>query len=222
MMHWTRKLLYLILMLSLLLSSCNLTYKAKLKQKLMSHKQHLPNGNIEQIDYVKKLIDYMYEFDQKIRKLFLQRQNDKQLQFLISKTNELHSSKMREILSIYGWITISKFGTEYDRKAWLLVQHADNDPFFQAGVLFILEYLSYKGETDKKNYAYLYDRVASKFGGVGIVQKYGTQVDIIDFNIKLQPYLGSLIEIDKNRGEVGLEPLANYLHNLEQIINNNH
>ncbi|NDD59187.1 MAG: hypothetical protein EBZ47_08075 [Chlamydiae bacterium] len=75
-------------------------------------------------------------------------------------------------------IVISKFGSEYDKKAWLIIQHADDDPFFQAGVLFLLERLANKGETDPKNYAYLYDRVAAKFHQIGLLQKYGTQVDL--------------------------------------------
>lgn len=78
---------------------------------------------------------------------------------------------MKEILEKWGWILISQLGPEYDDKEWLLRQQGDNDPFFQAGVLLLLERLAQKGEMDKKNYAYLYDRATQKFSHVGFLQK---------------------------------------------------
>ncbi len=136
-----------------------------------------------QTTYVKRVIDYMYEFDQELRNLFIKHQSDERFGRLLKKLDAFHTARMKEILEIHGWIVISKFGVEYDKKAWLIIQHADDDPFFQAGVLFLLEKLTNKGETDPKNYAYLYDRVAAKFYQIGLLQKYGTQVDLAKDNI---------------------------------------
>ena len=190
-----------------------------IEEKLEKHRNKFPTGDIDQIDHVKVIIDYMYNFDQAFRSLFIKHQNDNQLVSLLKKLDEFHTTKMKEILREHGWIVISKFGSEYDKKAWLLIQHADQDPFFQAGVLCILEKMVNKKETDIKNYAYLYDRVAGKFHQIGFLQKYGTQVDVEKESIKLQPYEGSLEDVDKHRKAVGLEPLGDYLEKIKEISN---
>ena len=123
-----------------------------IEQKLEQHQNNLPKGDIKQISHIKTIIKYMYDFDQELRALFIKHQHDKQIGALLKKLDAFHTYHIKAILEIHGWIVISKFGIEYDQKAWLLVQHADHDPFFQAGVLFLLERLAHKGETDPKNY----------------------------------------------------------------------
>lgn len=207
----------LLFAFSLLLTEHVLALDIKIiEQKLEQHQNQLPKGDIKQITYVKTTIDYMYDFDQEIRNLFIKHQSDEQLGRLLKKLDEFHAARMKEILKVHGWIMISKFGSEYDKKAWLIIQHADGDPFFQAGVLFLLERLANKGETDPKNYAYLYDRVAAKFHQIGLLQKYGTQVDLTKDTVKLQPYEGNIEDIDKLREAVGLEPLADYLKKIKE------
>ncbi len=94
----------------------------------------------------------------------------------------------------------------------------DHDPFFQAGVLFLLERLANKEETGRKNYAYLYDRVAAKFHQIGLLQKYGTQVDLTKDSVKLKPYEGNIGDIEKHREAVDLEPLSDYLEKIKRIF----
>lgn len=214
-----RKLLYCLLFaFSLLLAERVLALDIKIiEQKLEKHQNQLPKGDITQTTYVKRVIDYMYEFDQELRNLFIKHQSDEHLGILLKKLDAFHTARMKEILKIHGWIVISKFGSEYDKKAWLIIQHADDDPFFQAGVLFLLERLANRGETDPKNYAYLYDRIAAKFYQIGLLQKYGTQVDLAKDNIKLQPYEGNIEDIDKHRKAVGLESLADYLKKIKEL-----
>ena len=190
-----------------------------IEEKLEKHRNKFPTGDIDQIDHVKVIIDYMYNFDQELRNLFIKDQNNKQLASALKTLDLFHTQQMKEILKVHGWIVVSKFGLKYDKKAWLLIQHADEDPFFQAGVLCILEKMVNKKETDAKNYAYLYDRVAGKFHQIGFLQKYGTQVDFENENIKLQPYEGSLEDIDNHRKAVGLEPLGDYLEKIKEISN---
>jgi hypothetical protein len=208
----------LIFAFSLLLTEHVLALDIKnIEKKLEQHQKQLPKGDIKQITYIKRVIDYMYEFDQELRNLFIKHQSDEQLRKLLKNLDVFHTAHMKEILKVHGWIVISKFGSEYDRKAWLIIQHADEDPFFQAGVLFLLEKLANRGETDRKNYAYLYDRVAPKFNQIGLLQKYGTQVNLTKDIIKLQPHEGDIKDIDKNRKEFGLEPLADYLKQIKEI-----
>lgn len=189
-----------------------------LEQSFIKHKVDVPKGDLKRVSYTKQLIEYMYKFDQKIRQDLVKDQNNYKLQALQKEMDAFHTTKMKEILKEYGWITVSKFGSEYDQKAWLLVQHADDDQFFQAGVLFILSTLIDKGETSKKNYAYLYDRVAGKFHQIGMLQKYGTQVSIKDNGeVKLETFEGRLEDIDSRRKEIGLEPLSEYLKMIREF-----
>lgn len=192
-----------------------------LKEELILYKAEFPVGDISNINYVKLAIDYMYEFDQRIRNIFVTNPNNPEITFIIKQIDEFNTIKLKEILKYYGWINISKFGKEYDYKTWLLVQHADQMPFFQIAVLFMLSNMVLYDETDKKNYAYLYDRIAIKFSKVGIYQKFGTQVNIDDNgNVRLLPYQDNNIEnLDKNREKYGLPPIKEYLGSIREFYN---
>ncbi len=88
------------------------------------------------------------------------------------KIDSSNTLALKELLKTYAWIKISEFGVEADDNAWLLVQHADLDVPFQKQVLSILEKLYPIGETNPRNYAYLYDRVAR---AENRPQRFGTQ-----------------------------------------------
>jgi hypothetical protein len=77
------------------------------------------------------------------------------------KIDSNNTAALKELLKAHVWFKISEFGVEADDNAWLLVQHADQDVPFQKQVLPILEKLYPIGETNSRNYAYLYDRVAT-------------------------------------------------------------
>lgn len=185
-------------------------------KKFKNEKKSFPKGDLNNIDYIKKIIRYMHKIDQDIRKHFLKDPYDPKMIQLLKNMDQFHTKKMKEVLLVHGWITISKFTKELDHKAWLLVQHADHDPFFQAGCLFVLSHLIKKGETNKKNYAYLYDRVSTNFQHIGMKQKYGTQVNVSrNGEMTLSPYEGHLKEIDSLRKELGLDPIEKYLEKIK-------
>ena len=110
-------------------------------------------------------------------------------------------------LKANGWYSISKAGSEADRAAWLLVQHADADPDFQSEVLAMLAKLLAAGETERSNYAYLFDRVAI---AQGRSQRYGTQGRCTGPAAWEPRDLEDPAAIDRIRAEAGLPPLAEY------------
>lgn len=181
------------------------------KEKIRLEKQNFSKTDLNNVEHVKKNIHQMYLIDQEVRQYFIANQDNPEAQKLMISMDGFHLAKMKDILQANGWITISKFGRDADHWAWLLIQHADQDPFFQAGCLFLLGNLVAEGETDKKNYAYLYDRVALKFQNLGMKQKYGTQVSISGNKTQLLPYEGSLAELNKRRRAVGLNTVDEYL-----------
>ena len=105
-----------------------------------------------------------------------------------------------------GWFEISRYGPEAEKDAWLLVQHADDDIAFQTEILALLDTLRAKGETYPKNYAYLYDRVATHSGRP---QRYGTQGGCRDGKRFTFP-LEDPKRVDQLRAEVGMPTLADY------------
>lgn len=106
-----------------------------------------------------------------------------------------------------GWPTISRDGKDADQQAWLLVQHADHDPAWQAEILAQLAELAPKGETNPKNYAYLFDRVAMKHGGP---QRYGTQGHCVGVG-QWRPFDDEPGDLDARRKSVGLPSEADYI-----------
>ena len=188
-----------------------------LKEKVKEAQTNFPTGDLENTVYVTRILTQMYLLDQEVRNAFLSDLKDPEVYPLISEMDAFHTQKMKEILNHHGWITISRFGSEADHQAWMLVQHADDDPLFQAGCLFVLEKLIEIGESNPKNYAYLYDRVALKFAQFGMKQKYGTQVNASEGEFKLCPYEGTGSELNQRRREMGLEPINAYLEEVKSF-----
>ncbi|MEM8565377.1 MAG: DUF6624 domain-containing protein [Bacteroidota bacterium] len=83
-----------------------------------------------------------------------------------------NTARMEEIIDEHGWPTYAKVGEEASNIAWLIVQHADRNPFFQEKSLLLLGNEVDKGQINPSNYAYLYDRVQIARGER---QRYGTQ-----------------------------------------------
>jgi hypothetical protein len=113
---------------------------------------------------------------------------------------------LKRIVAAQGWPTRSKVGDSGSDIAWLLVQHADADPAFQARALRLMEPLVATGEVNSKNYAYLYDRVMLKLVGK---QRYATQM-----TCRAGRYVPEPVEDDRKveelRRAVGLDTLSDY------------
>lgn len=124
-----------------------------------------------------------------------------------------NTQDLKKLLKVHGWFKISAWGKQLDKQAWLLVQHADNEPEFQREVLKTLTALYEIKETDPSNYAYLYDRVASSFSDPSKrkPQRYGTQGSCVGPG-KWEPLpIEDAVDVDKRRAEVGLSTLKEYI-----------
>ena len=137
----------------------------------------------------------------------------KQFGSRFSQLDREDTAELKTLLKLYPWFTISRFGAQADRNAWLLVQHADLDPAFQQSVLAILTELWPKGETSPANYAYLFDRVANSpaFPSQRKLQRYGTQGHCIGPG-KWEPWpIEDPAHLDERRASVGLGTEADYI-----------
>ncbi|ATC33907.1 hypothetical protein CA606_17115 [Caulobacter vibrioides] len=106
-----------------------------------------------------------------------------------------------------GWFTLSADGPDADRAAWLMVQHSDHDPAFQREALALLTRLKDQNETSKRNYAYLYDRLAANEGRN---QLYATQARCRAGQREPHPAVDQPEGLEARRAAMGLETLEAY------------
>jgi hypothetical protein len=119
---------------------------------------------------------------------------------------------LKQVILEHGWPGSSLAGTDGARAAWLLVQHADQDPAFQRQCLDLMTTAAGQGEASRSNLAYLTDRVLL---AEGEPQEYGTQATIRDGRyapMNLRDPGG----VDERRASAGLPPLAEYLDRMAQ------
>ena len=108
--------------------------------------------------------------------------------------------------SLPGFPTVAMVGVDGVKAAFILVQHADSDPGFQANILKVLRHRLPTGEINANQFAMLTDRVLL---AQGKRQRYGTQ-----FENQRGEWVPSPMEekahVDQRRKALGLVSLAHY------------
>lgn len=118
---------------------------------------------------------------------------------------------LKEVVTKHGWPGKSLVGKQGADAAWLLVQHADTDHDFQEMCLKKMKEMP-QGEVEGRHIAYLTDRILI---GRGKKQIYGTQGKWENGKIVASP-IEDEAHVDDRRKAVGLEPLAEYLKQMEK------
>lgn len=113
---------------------------------------------------------------------------------------------LKPIVDAHGFPTVQQIGVKGVEHAWMLVQHADADPEFQAKVLAELKPRLSSEPFLKNNYALLFDRVR-----IAQHQKqlYGTQFTTKDGRMVMQP-TDDVAQLDARRADMNLMPIADY------------
>lgn len=130
----------------------------------------------------------------------------------IGQRDHANTAWLKATVAARGWPTIGSVGKEAAHNAWLLVQHADDDPVVQLDMLRLMEPLAARGEVAPRDYAYLYDRVMLKLAGT---QRYGSQVTCTGGHWTPSP-LENPAKVEALRRAAGLEPLADNLARIER------
>lgn len=127
---------------------------------------------------------------------------------------------LEQVVARHGWPSRTLVGKDGAFAAWLLVQHADQSPDFQARVLPTLQQLAERGEVEKRNVAYLTDRVLR---AQGKPQIYGTQYSAEPDGhggfVYLPPIVIDPDQIDARRADAGLGPWIEYERQMALIQN---
>ena len=128
--------------------------------------------------------------------------------------DEPRTARLEEIVEEHGWPGYDLVGEDGEEAAWVLAQHADLDPDFQAEALELLRDAVAEGQASPGNLAYLEDRVAV---AQGRPQVYGTQMGCR----KKGPVPATPIEdpagLDERREEAGLPPHAEYVEEMTEV-----
>ena len=110
---------------------------------------------------------------------------------------------IKDVVTRLGWPHHGMVGEDGAHAAWLLVQHADEDPTFQAKCLALMAALVEREQVSEIDYAYLYDRVAV---AQSRPQRYGTQFD----ETRRPRPIEDPDNVDARRIRIGLSTLAEY------------
>lgn len=130
--------------------------------------------------------------------------------------HEKHNSRIKEIISQYGWPGFSLVDKEGSEAAWLIVQHAVLDTEFMDKCLPLLKEATIQGEADGWCLAYLQDRVRTMSGKPQI---YGTQHEIDENGIAYPLPIEEPDKVENLRKEVGLDPLSEATKRIQERYN---
>ncbi len=129
-------------------------------------------------------------------------------------TEEERRARLKEIIDEHGWPTLDLVGKEGEDAAWLIAQHSDVDPEFQAAALELVRKAVADGQASPGNLAYLEDRVRA---GRGEPQLYGTQTGCTRTGKPAKPAIEDPDQLDERREEAGLPPYDRYLRQMTRI-----
>jgi hypothetical protein len=105
-----------------------------------------------------------------------------------------------------GWFSISRYGKEAAKAAFLIVQHADLTLWRR--FLPYIEKLAKTGEAEGPAYALMYDRLALSEGRP---QRFGSQMECRGGRYVPEEPLEDREGIDSRRSALGMKPYAEYL-----------
>jgi hypothetical protein len=156
-------------------------HAAFVKVKADQAKLPQPKGDRERLERMEDLDQVGREADSKIDFTVLpkgEQQAARAASFReIIAQDRADQAALKEIIARDGWITRSKYGEKASLVAFLIVQHAANDPALMRSTLTLLKPLAASGEVDGGEYALLYDRLTSEFDHT--LQRYGTQLHCV-------------------------------------------
>jgi hypothetical protein len=132
---------------------------------------------------------------------------------------QAHTRRLKEIVAEYGWPTLSMVGNDASQGAWLLAQHADDDPAWQRAALDKMEKLIPDNEVRKADVAYLRDRLDV---AEHKPQRYGTQGHCAARG-KWEPFaLAEPEQVDARRQAMDLAPLGVYIDKASNVLCRNY
>jgi len=169
------------------------------------------NKNVAYTNAVRHELAEMWKTDQKVQTWDESRLEDKNyldsMTVVQDKVSRENCETIKGYLNKYGFPGLNSNDKVTSMQFWTIVQHSDHDVPFQAKVLKLMRKQLDHNNVNRRNYAYLYDRVHKNLGKP---QRYGTQIEWI--NNEPTPYkLEHPEKVDERRKSMELEPMEEYL-----------
>ncbi len=151
-----------------------------------------------------------YQRDQAARTAYLAAPGNALVRQRVLETDADNVAWLFKLVKAQGFPTAAQVGELGVSNAWLLAQHADRQPTFQAALLPELEQRHANGELSGMTLSRYVDRVLV---AQGKPQRYGTQFTPQAW---ATPHFGlpdedSVRAVDQHRRELGIMPLADYV-----------
>ncbi len=163
-----------------------------------------------------KQLQKRIEADQSVRKEYLAAPHDVRIRRQIEMIDEANLAWFKGLVRKSGIPTADQVGEGGVEWAWLIAQHADRDPQFQALVLPMFRRRYEDGELPAENLAKLVDRLLVARNQP---QRFGTQFDWTASTFKLRGR-GAIAEVDENRKKIGLMSLDDYACMMNERLKN--
>jgi len=161
--------------------------------------------NSKQLSIIASEIQQMAREDQEARAA-----GDASVTVSVDQKNRSH---LEAIIEQIGWPSQSKVGKEAAHAAWLLVQHADENPLFQRHCLDLMM-AEQTGEIAREDIAYLDDRIRVNEGQP---QLYGTQWRVDEKKGYIPEEIADPENLDQRRAEMGMELFAEYSEAMQKM-----
>ena len=152
--------------------------------------------------------------DQEARREWLGHQSNRALGDAVYRVDQGNIAWLRGLIGTSGLPTAAEVGELGVHLTFLLIQHAGSAPDLQQKALPILVERYKAGELPATDLARLIDRILVKQKKP---QRFGTQFDWLSGKFPL-PEPARVTEIDANRRELGLMPIADYACRMNDFL----
>ncbi len=139
--------------------------------------------------------------------------NDAKILRAVREIDAESTAFLKATIADHGWPTFAMVGQDGASAAWILAQHADADPDFQAKVLELMKPLVDQGQAHPHDFALLTDRVLR---AKGEPQLYATQFTADDNGVQRPAPTRDWDTIDQRRASVGLPTMAEYAESMRE------
>lgn len=135
----------------------------------------------------------------------------RELALEVMRIDEVATAYLKEVIAEHGWPTRTMVGVDGASAAWILAQHADRDPEFQARALELMRPLVAQGEAAPNEFALLTDRVLLARGEK---QVYGTQFAPDENGVRRPRPVEDPEGLNERRRSMGLDSIERYARSL--------
>jgi hypothetical protein len=134
----------------------------------------------------------------------------------MAEVHRMNAKRLDEIVARHGWPDECTVGKDGSEAAWLVVQHAIDQPDFQKRMFIYLQNAAEQGRVEPWQLAFLEDRIRSLEGRP---QKYGTQFDWDEAG-EMSPFpeIEDPSNVNSLRASIGLPPIEEAIEDQRKAI----